>query len=230
MTMNATVLRVDPNGLLVRDASTGNQVFVNFRNTGAFRVGDAVRITFNGVMTRSIPPQITATAIQRVSPAPPPRPTPPPPPVRPTTMNATVLRVEPNGLLVRDASTGNQVFVNFRNTGGFRPGDTVRIAYNGVMTRSIPPQITATSIQRVSPAPPPRPTPPPPPFLSFNAVVLRVEPNRLIVRDTARNIQTTVNYPFARHFCPGQRVSVRYRAAFGNTVTATDVIPECRAT
>ncbi|MCL2053915.1 MAG: hypothetical protein FWG90_05685 [Oscillospiraceae bacterium] len=92
-------------------------------------------------------------------------------------MIATVLRVFPQHLLVRDISTGQAVQVNFRGASRFSEADRVRITYNGVMTRSVPPQITATNIQRISAPPvtvapvfppslgaPSRPgTPPPPP-------------------------------------------------------------------
>ena len=45
-----------------------------------------------------------------------------------------------------------QVLVNTNhNTGNLNPGDQVRIVFNGVMTASLPPQISAQSIcvQRV---------------------------------------------------------------------------------
>ena len=66
-------------------------------------------------------------------------------------MLATVQEVRLNSLLVRDRAASQEVVVNTRNTRGFSPGDIVRIFYNGVMTQSIPPQISAIGISRLSP-------------------------------------------------------------------------------
>lgn len=64
-------------------------------------------------------------------------------------MIATVREVRFNSLLVKDHAGSQNVVVNTRNTRGFFPGDVVRIWYNGVMTRSIPPQIVAIRITRL---------------------------------------------------------------------------------
>lgn len=66
MIMTATVIRVDAGGLLVRDMANGQEVYVHTHMAGRFRVGDVVRIRFNGIMTASIPPQIAAQSITRV--------------------------------------------------------------------------------------------------------------------------------------------------------------------
>lgn len=58
-------------------------------------------------------------------------------------MQARVISVQWNQLLVWDLRTRQQVLVNTRSVQRFRPGQVVRIRYNGVMTNSIPPQITA---------------------------------------------------------------------------------------
>lgn len=144
-------------------------------------------------------------------------------------MNATVISIDPRGLLVRDSATGQEVFVNFNNPNAFSPGDLIRISYNGMMTRSIPPQISATSIRRVTATPPPQTTP----SEIRRAVVLQVRNNSLIIRDPGRNNQqATVNYQFAYHFCVGQRVNIQYETVFlGNqgqlTINATDISPVC---
>lgn len=67
MIMTATVIRVEANGLLVRDMATGQEVYVHTNMARQFRAGDVVRIRYNGIMTPSIPPQIWAQAITRVS-------------------------------------------------------------------------------------------------------------------------------------------------------------------
>lgn len=66
-------------------------------------------------------------------------------------MLATVERVRPGSLLVRDRRTGHVVVVNTRTARCLFPGDLIRIFYNGVMTMSIPPQIFALGIQPVFP-------------------------------------------------------------------------------
>lgn len=68
MTMRATVLRVFGETLLVRDRSTSQQVLVHTRRARHFRFGESVLIVYNGVMTMSIPPQITAVRIVRLPP------------------------------------------------------------------------------------------------------------------------------------------------------------------
>ncbi len=66
MLMIATVREVQASSLLVRDRSTSQDVLVRTNNARCFSVGDRVGILFNGVMTRSIPPQITAIRIRRI--------------------------------------------------------------------------------------------------------------------------------------------------------------------
>ena len=61
----ATVLEVQPCWLLVTDRQTNQQVLVYARNACCFSVGEAITIYYNGAMTYSIPPQITALCIQR---------------------------------------------------------------------------------------------------------------------------------------------------------------------
>ena len=68
------------------------------------------------------------------------------------TMLATVLQAWDTQVLVQDNSNGEQVLVNTNYyTGNLTNGDQVRIQYDGAMTASIPPQISAMSIcvQRV---------------------------------------------------------------------------------
>ena len=58
--MQATVLQVGNGQLLVQDQSTSQQVLVNTSIAGCFAVGNQVFITYNGVMTASIPPPLRA--------------------------------------------------------------------------------------------------------------------------------------------------------------------------
>lgn len=66
-------------------------------------------------------------------------------------MQASVLDVQWGRLLVLDLLTRQRVIVNTPDARFFRPGDLVQIWYSGVMTNSIPPQITALSIAPLSP-------------------------------------------------------------------------------
>lgn len=80
-------------------------------------------------------------------------------------MQAIVIEVQWNRLLVLDLDTRQRVLVNTPDARFYQPGALVRIWYNGVMTRSIPPQISALRItvmpsDDVSPNPPPAPCPP----------------------------------------------------------------------
>ena len=64
VTMIATVVRAWGTQVLVTDNSNGQEVLVNTNNsTGNLMAGEQVRIVFNGVMTASIPPQISAQSI-----------------------------------------------------------------------------------------------------------------------------------------------------------------------
>lgn len=63
MTLLATVLSVQPDSLLVWDHASRQRIRVNTRHARRFRRGDLVRIWYNGIMTFSIPPQISATRI-----------------------------------------------------------------------------------------------------------------------------------------------------------------------
>lgn len=64
VTMIATVVRAWGTQVLVTDSANGQEVLVNTNNsTGNLMAGEQVRIVFNGVMTASIPPQISAQSI-----------------------------------------------------------------------------------------------------------------------------------------------------------------------
>ncbi len=66
MTMYATVLRVQNGNLLVRDRKNAQEVVVHTRLARRFRRGDRLLVVYNGIMTMSLPPQITAIRIVRL--------------------------------------------------------------------------------------------------------------------------------------------------------------------
>lgn len=65
MTICAVILEISDRRLLVRDSKTDQEIAVNTRCNCNFRVGDRVIIVYNGAMTRSIPPQISAIRIRK---------------------------------------------------------------------------------------------------------------------------------------------------------------------
>lgn len=140
-------------------------------------------------------------------------------------MFATVLQVDSQSLLVRDEATGEEVLVFFPNASRFSVGDRVRITHNGQMTLSIPPQITATAIERL------RPTTPAPSVPSqMRAIVLQRGRNFLIVWNIQDRRQIRVEYPYAHHFCVQQQVLIRYDTITMTNpprVTATEITPVC---
>ena len=69
VTMLGTVLQAWGTQVLIQDNSNGQEVLVNTDySTRNLSAGDQVRIQFNGAMTASMPPQISAISIcvQRV--------------------------------------------------------------------------------------------------------------------------------------------------------------------
>jgi hypothetical protein len=67
----------------------------------------------------------------------------------PATIRARVLRVQCDCLLVCDCCACRRIVVHAENACCFCPGDLVCIQYSGAMTKSIPPQITATCITKL---------------------------------------------------------------------------------
>lgn len=65
------------------------------------------------------------------------------------TMYAIIVGTERDRLIVFDFDTRQRVIVNTPIARQFRTGNIVRIQYNGVMTASIPPQISAFNITKV---------------------------------------------------------------------------------
>lgn len=136
-------------------------------------------------------------------------------------MIATVLQANPRNLLVRNEENGQEVIVNYNNTDRFSYGDRIRITYNGAMTFSIPPQISATSIQFFNPVTP---------TSEMRAIILQRGRNFLIVRNIQSNQIFQVNFPLVSHFCIGQRVAIRYDTiTLSNppVINATDITPIC---
>ena len=65
VSMKARVLQVRDCDLLVCDCRNQLEVLVHTPDSCRFQVGDQICIRYNGIMTMSLPPQISATDISR---------------------------------------------------------------------------------------------------------------------------------------------------------------------
>lgn len=65
-TMVATILEVHCCDLLVCEKCTCQQVLVHTDDACCYRCGECICIHYSGMMTASIPPQITADCIHRL--------------------------------------------------------------------------------------------------------------------------------------------------------------------
>ena len=65
-TMTATILEVKCCELLVCEKCTCQQVLVHTDDACRFHCGECICIHYNGIMTNSLPPQITADCIHRL--------------------------------------------------------------------------------------------------------------------------------------------------------------------
>lgn len=66
-----------------------------------------------------------------------------------TTMCCTVLETHEGGLLCCDHRTNQTVFVHTGLARCFCAGDHLCVEHNGIMTMSLPPQLTASCITRI---------------------------------------------------------------------------------
>ena len=177
----ATVLEVNPDSLFVRD-TTGQEILVYTRNAQQFTPGDFVRIIYNGAMTLSLPPQISAIFVTLVR--------------RGARVCGEILSIGQGNFLLADAE-GGEIQVNFQNAFTFAPGDTVCVQYNGKMSRSIPPQITGITVERTE---------------QTKTICGEVQSIGaeffLLLSDDAQEIR--VNYPQVYELEPGQSVCVEY--------------------
>lgn len=133
-------------GILISTAEMGNvQVLISeetiLEGTETLAEGDYVYVDYNGMMTRSLPPQITAMVIRSYR------------------MEGTVTEVfaEENAMLINTETHGN-VYVNLtaadeaadesadeavEKAVAPQIGDVVTVYFNGAMTMSLPAQIGA---------------------------------------------------------------------------------------
>lgn len=143
-------------------------------------------------------------------------------------LNTIVQQVNMNSLLVREIGSNNEYQVNVFNARRFSRGDCVRIIHTGQMTLSIPPQISAISVQRIECDPVRPPVPSRPPVSSrpseMTAIILQRRRHELLVRDVFNNRQIVVRTINADHFCEGQRIVVTYDTMRMNNPPEVDAI------
>ena len=135
-------------GSVVSVDGEAHSALVNTQNSGEVlalfpdhvelpEAGDQVVLWYNGIMTRSLPPQISVMECQALT---------------VYELTGAVLSVDEEAhtaLLSTEAS--GEVLAKFpENVGLPQAGDHVKIGFNGIMTRSIPAQITVITCEIVS--------------------------------------------------------------------------------
>lgn len=185
----ATVLEVNPDSLLVRDNS-GQEILVYTRNAQQFTPGDFVRIIYNGAMTLSLPPQISAIFVTLVR--------------RGARVCGEILSLGRDSFILRDAD-GAHFQVNWEDADALSAGDTVCVQYDGQMTRSIPPQITGIAVEKVQ---------------QSETICGETQSIGagffLMLGDDAQEIR--VNFPGAAGLTPGGRVCVEFNGAMTRSI------------
>ncbi|MDR0928232.1 MAG: YobA family protein [Oscillospiraceae bacterium] len=151
--MTATLIEIDETGYLALQED-GQEVRILFDENTQFDLlfevaaGDRIEVTYDGRMTRSLPPQITA---QRVAAA---------DPYLVAAGDAddpscreivTLIEIDETGYLARQED-GQEMRILFTENTRFElpfaatAGDRIAVIYDGRMTRSLPPQITAQRV------------------------------------------------------------------------------------
>ena len=186
----ATVLDVNPDSLFVRDNS-GQEILVYAQNAQQFAPGDYVRIIYNGAMTLSLPPQISAIFVTLVR--------------RGARICGEILAVGQGNFTLADIE-GGEIQVNYPDASAFSPGDSVCVQYDGRMTLSIPPQIQGISVERSEAS------------RSICGEIQSIGSGYfLLLSDDAMEIR--INYENASsELLPGQNVCVQYSGAMTRSI------------
>ena len=131
--LGGVIVEIGEDGLLL-DQGDGNYVVVHMEEstpvTGVeeLEVGMYVFVRYNGVMTRSLPPQVTAEEIQV------------------NRLSGPVVELYDDGFLMTDETVGDVIvhWENPQNT--VAVGGPVTVYTNGVMALSMPGQVTALKV------------------------------------------------------------------------------------
>ncbi|MCI8589264.1 MAG: hypothetical protein HFE77_00895 [Clostridiales bacterium] len=235
ITMIAEVIEAYPDGLMVMDKQSGQTIQVHAKDIECFSQGEWICILYNGQMTHSIPPQITAISIESLHDA-------PPMPV------STPLSNDPRAQTTSAPIQNNEIYVNSTdrwdavNPMGLERSTAQPNMVNnpsGANNRTAP-DTTPTYPTSIAEVTPPRPNPDltfvpnetfdGPPF-EMRGIIVQKGPDFFIIRNRQYNF-VRINYEYAHHFCVRQRVIVKYYISTLSQppqIPAVDVIPICGA-
>ena len=126
---------------ITMETADGQQIQVNLTSLtqlpdGIPDLGDAIRVTYNGQMTRSIPAQVTADTVDIA--------------VTIDELAGEIVEITGDGILLQTKDM--QVLVNvdegtvYETDGELAVGDYIHVLYDGIMTRSLPAQVYAQKI------------------------------------------------------------------------------------
>lgn len=130
--MTGTVQEITFNYFLIENAD-GQQVQVNIYDETitegeAPEIGSLIHVLYNGMMTRSLPPQVNALRIGCY--------------VR----TGAIVELTESGFTLDDGMEIIEVHAEAALLSGLETGDTVKVYFNGAMTMSLPAQIGAELI------------------------------------------------------------------------------------
>jgi len=235
ITMIAEVIDVYPDGLMVMDKQNGQTVQVHAQDIECFSPGEWVCILYNGQMTHSIPPQITALSIESLHDAPP--------------MPAGApLTYEPSVPAAAAPTRNQEIYTNSTQRWDAvspRTSETPVSPLASNITQpsannNAAPLAESNSLTQPIPAPESVPYPNPdlilapseeyeePPF-EVRGVIVQKGPDFFIIRNRQYGL-LRINYEYAHHFCVRQRVLVKYYISTLSQppqIPAIDVIPIC---
>ena len=126
---------------ITMETADGQQIQVNLTSLtqlpdGIPDLGDAIRVTYNGQMTSSIPAQVTADTVDIA--------------VTIDELAGEIVEITGDGILLQTKDM--QVLVNvdegtvYETDGELAVGDYIHVLYDGIMTRSLPAQVYAQKI------------------------------------------------------------------------------------
>ena len=130
--MSGIVQEITSNYYLIQNTD-GQQVQVNLYDETIVEgetpvVGALIHILYNGMMTRSLPPQINALRIGCYA------------------RTGAIVELTENGFTLDDGMEILQVNTTAEQLAGLEPGSQVTVYFNGAMTMSLPAQISAELI------------------------------------------------------------------------------------
>lgn len=130
--MTGTILEIAPDHYLIENTD-GQQVQVNIYDETIVEgetpaVGALIHVLYNGMMTRSLPPQINALRIGCYA------------------RTGAIVELTENGFTLDDGMEIIQVNATAEQLVGLEPGSQVTVYFNGAMTMSLPAQIGAELI------------------------------------------------------------------------------------